>query len=146
MQNTTSPSRSTGPSSSSRSGGWFQQGRSSQPSRVQQPSAPHGSVQQSPSAPASGSGSHAGVRVDFELRRRRELLSSGAVFDLLKRFLPQVFPLARAGRGCVSVTFQSEPARQVRAQLSELGFSWNYELRCWQHPCGRFGSPQPQRA
>jgi hypothetical protein len=79
--------------------------------------------------------------LNFDLRRRREQLSSSAVFDLLKRFLPQVFPLARAQGRYVSVTFQVEPARQVRFQLSELGFSWNYELRCWQHPCGQFPVP-----
>ena len=118
MQNTSSSSQRS--SSSSRSSGWFQQGR--------------------PAASAP--------KLDINLRRRREQLSSVAVFDLLKQFLPQVFPLARSQGRYVSVTFEVEPARQVRFQLSELGFSWNYELRCWQHPCGQFPVPsrQPARA
>ena len=133
MQNTSSSS--SGPhasvrssSSSSRSGGWFGQGQRSA-------SGPHAS------APAVSA-----PKLNLDLRRRREQLSSSAVFDLLKRFLPQVFPLARAQGRYVSVTFQVEPARQVRFQLSELGFSWNYELRCWQHPCGQFPVPTRQSA
>ena len=90
--------------------------------------------------------SESNIVVDLELRHRRRHLSSSAVFDLLRHHLPLVFPLARAIRGLVSVTFPSAPARPVRARLSELGFSWNYDLRCWQHPCGRFTSPSGQPA
>ena len=132
MQNTSSSSQRSSSSSSRSSGGWFSQGRSGQPQPRQS------------SGRRSASGPNASL--NFDLRRRREQLSSIAVFDLLKRFLPQVFPLARSQGRYVSVTFQVEPARQVRFQLSELGFSWNYELRCWQHPYGQFPVPSRQSA
>jgi DNA repair protein RadC len=32
--------------------------------------------------------------------------------------------------------FNTPPLREIRDKLKGLGFHWNHERRCWQHPCG----------
>jgi hypothetical protein len=40
----------------------------------------------------------------------------------------------------VWVTFREQPAENVRAGLSQIGFHWNNSRKCWQHPCGQFAT------
>jgi hypothetical protein len=103
-----------------RSGGWFRQGGAA--------NAPFQPV------------------IDLDLRKRRRLLSSAGVFELLHKLLPSVASQARARAGVVSVSFPAAPEKSVRLCLSEIGFSWVPAQQSWQHPCGRFAAPSRQAA
>ena len=75
--------------------------------------------------------------VNFKLRDQNRMLAPEAVCDLLRQHAPELFDLAEIVGEWVWITFETEPAEKVRAQLSQFGFHWNNARKCWQHPCGK---------
>jgi hypothetical protein len=78
------------------------------------------------------------IVVDLELRAENQWLRVGEVLGLLRQQLPAQAPFAKVHGLWVWVTFPEAPLPVVRSQLSQLGFTWNNNRRCWQHPCGQF--------
>jgi DNA repair protein RadC len=61
--------------------------------------------------------------------------------DLLERLkteMPEIWGQAQVVGKWVWLEFNVPPLEEIRARLKELGFRWNRERRCWQHPCGAF--------
>src|SRR6266478_4645973 len=61
--------------------------------------------------------------------------------------MPEIWGQAQFVGKWVWLEFNVPPLKQVRGKLKELGFHWNHERRCWQHPCGepRMRSSQDPR-
>ena len=59
-----------------------------------------------------------------------------ALLDRLKTEMPEVWDQARVVGRWVWLEFNVAPVKSVRTRLKELGFHWNRERSCWQHPCG----------
>jgi hypothetical protein len=78
--------------------------------------------------------------VNHEVRQQSRSLSSAEVLEHLRRWYPEAFALAEVVGAWVWVTFTEQPAENVRAGLSQIGFHWNNHRKCWQHPCGRFAT------
>ena len=76
--------------------------------------------------------------VNFQQREENRALSTDRVLELLRRWLPNQYALAEIVGQWIWITFPEQPAEQVRGQLSQFGFHWNYARKCWQHPCGQF--------
>ena len=76
--------------------------------------------------------------VNYKERDANRALSTDRVLELLRRWMPKQFALAEVVGKWVWITFTEQPAEQVRAELSQLGFHWNNYRKCWQHPCGQF--------
>jgi len=76
--------------------------------------------------------------VNFQQREENRALPTEKVLDLLRQWLPAAYALAEIVGQWVWITFPEQPAEQVRGQLSQFGFHWNYARKCWQHPCGQF--------
>ncbi len=65
--------------------------------------------------------------------------SRAATFALLNRLkteLPELWDQAQVVGRWVWLEFGVAPSRALREHLRELGFHWNPERGCWQHPCG----------
>ena len=73
-------------------------------------------------------------KIDLDLRKRRRLLSSAGVFELLHKLLPSVAAQARARSGVVSVAFPTAPEKSIRLCLAEIGFSWVPALQSFPAP------------
>jgi len=55
----------------------------------------------------------------------------------LKEKMPEIWSQAEVvGRWCW-LQFDVAPDKAVRDKLKELGFHWNRDRNCWQHPCGQ---------
>jgi hypothetical protein len=76
--------------------------------------------------------------VNYEERDKNRALPTERVLETLRRWMPNQFALAEVVGQWVWITFTEQPAEQVRAELSQLGFHWNNSRKCWQHPCGQF--------
>ena len=76
--------------------------------------------------------------IDREQRTKNRTLPTPKVLELLKSSHPGLFNLAEVVGKWVWVTFQQQPAAELRQQLAQLGFHWNRERQAWQHPCGQF--------
>lgn len=50
--------------------------------------------------------------------------------------LPEISNRAQVVGRWVWLEFNVPPVKDVRGKLKELGFYWNHERKCWQHPCG----------
>jgi RadC-like JAB domain-containing protein len=54
----------------------------------------------------------------------------------LKERMPEIWGQAEVVGKWVWLEFNVAPLKGVRDKLKELGFHWNGQRRCWQHPCG----------
>jgi proteasome lid subunit RPN8/RPN11 len=59
-----------------------------------------------------------------------------ALLERLKAGLPDLLGQAQVVGRWVWVEFATEPSAGVCERLRALGFHWNAERHCWQHPCG----------
>ena len=66
------------------------------------------------------------------------------LLDRLKSEMPEIWGQAQVVGKWVWLEFNVPPLKQVRGKLKELGFHWNHERKCWQHPCG-FRRPRSGR-
>jgi hypothetical protein len=62
--------------------------------------------------------------------------STLALLGKLKTQMPEIWGQAQVVGQWVWLEFNVPPLREIRAKLKELGFHWNQQRRCWQHPCG----------
>ena len=76
--------------------------------------------------------------IDTEARKRNRSLPTEKVLNLLQTGSPDLFNLAEVVGKWVWVTFQAQPAAEIRQTLAQLGFHWNRTRQAWQHPCGNF--------
>lgn len=74
--------------------------------------------------------------IDHSLRAQARNWSTGEVLARLKHELRSAFDSAFVVGSWVWVQFSGEPAPEVRAGLSQLGFHWSPRRQAWQHPCG----------
>lgn len=87
--------------------------------------------------------------VNYKEREANRSLPTARVLEILRRWMPRQYDLAEVVGHWIWITFTEQPAEQVRAELSQLGFHWNNARKCWQHPCGQFkteGSDQDPRS
>lgn len=96
-------------------------------------------TQQAP-APEQAKPSRILPYVNYEERQKSRSLPSAEVLAHLRRWYPQAYELAEVVGAWVWVTFTEQPAENVRAGLSQIGFHWNNARKCWQHPCGQFST------
>jgi DNA repair protein RadC len=59
-----------------------------------------------------------------------------ALLDRLKTDMPELWNKAQIVGNWVWLEFSVPPLVTVRSKLKHLGFHWNRDRRCWQHPCG----------
>lgn len=59
-----------------------------------------------------------------------------ALLDKLKTEMPEIWGQAQVVGKWVWLEFNVPPMREIRSRLKELGFHWNGQRKCWQHPCG----------
>ncbi len=59
-----------------------------------------------------------------------------ALLGRLKTEMPELWGQAEVVGRWVWLEFNVAPQKQIRGKLRELGFHWNRERKCWQHPCG----------
>jgi len=64
------------------------------------------------------------------------LSSTLALLGRLKTEMPEIWGQAEVVGRWVWLEFNVAPEKPVRGKLRELGFHWNPDRRCWQHPCG----------
>ena len=76
--------------------------------------------------------------IDAEARKKNRTLATPKVLSLLHTQLPAAYRLAEVVGRWVWVTFNEQPAAEMRQQLAQLGFHWNRDRQSWQHPCGQF--------
>src|SRR5258706_223376 len=62
--------------------------------------------------------------------------STLALLGRLKTEMPEIWGQAEVVGRWVWLEFNVAPEKDVRSKLKELGFHWNRERQCWQHPCG----------
>src|SRR6266403_1017774 len=62
--------------------------------------------------------------------------STLALLGRLRTEMPEIWGQAEVVGRWVWLEFNVAPEKQVRGKLKELGFHWNGQRRCWQHPCG----------
>ena len=74
--------------------------------------------------------------IDTEARKKNRTLPTAKVLQMLQTAAPEAFRLAEVVGKWVWVTFQEQPAAELRQQLAQLGFHWNNTRQTWQHPCG----------
>jgi len=74
---------------------------------------------------------------------QNRVLNTIEVLARLQADCPVAFDSAEVVGRWVWISFESKPASAVRAFLSELGFHYNKQRGCWQHPCGHFSKRSP---
>ncbi len=97
-------------------------------------------------APAAVEKKDTRLPIDSAARKQNRSLPTPKVLHLLSQSLPDVYRDAEVVGKWVWVSFQAQPAAEIRQQLAQLGFHWNRERQAWQHPCGQFslrGSTDP---
>jgi hypothetical protein len=62
--------------------------------------------------------------------------STLALLAKLKTEMPDIFQQAEVVGSWVWLDFTMPPDPKIRGKLKELGFHWNSQRECWQHPCG----------
>jgi hypothetical protein len=62
--------------------------------------------------------------------------STMTLLDRLKTEMPEIWGQAQVVGKWVWLEFNVPPLREIRASLKKLGFHWNGQRKCWQHPCG----------
>jgi hypothetical protein len=58
------------------------------------------------------------------------------LLDRMKGELPEIWEQAQVVGKWVWLEFNIPPAKEIRGKLKELGFHYNGQRKCWQHPCG----------
>jgi DNA repair protein RadC len=58
------------------------------------------------------------------------------LLDRLKTEMPEIWGQAQVVGKWVWLEFNVPPLQEIRNKLKELGFHWNGQRKCWQHPCG----------
>jgi hypothetical protein len=58
------------------------------------------------------------------------------LLDRLKTEMPEIWGQAQIVGKWVWLEFNVPPMQAIRANLKRLGFHWNGQRKCWQHPCG----------
>jgi DNA repair protein RadC len=58
------------------------------------------------------------------------------LLDRLKTEMPEIWTQAQVVGKWVWLEFNVPPLQEIRANLKKLGFHWNGQRKCWQHPCG----------
>ena len=58
------------------------------------------------------------------------------LLDRLKSEMPEIWGQAQVVGKWVWLEFNVPPLKEIRARLKTLGFHWNGQRKCWQHPCG----------
>ncbi len=58
------------------------------------------------------------------------------LLDRLKTEMPEIWTQAQVVGKWVWLEFNVPPLKEIRANLKKLGFHWNGQRKCWQHPCG----------
>ena len=81
--------------------------------------------------------------IDSEARKQNRTLPTPKVLNLLLQSAPDAYRLAEVVGKWVWVSFNEQPAAEIRQQLAQLGFHWNRERKAWQHPCGQFSLSSP---
>jgi hypothetical protein len=76
-------------------------------------------------------------RIDLQKRIYNRGLSSRKVIELLQKEAPRLWELAEVVGKWVWIEFAEMQPPQITAELSQLGFHWNYRRQVWQHPCGQ---------
>src|ERR1041384_8173698 len=64
------------------------------------------------------------------------LSSTMALLGKLKAEMPEIWGQADVVGRWIWLEFNVAPEKEVRGKLKELGFHWNRDRQCWQHPCG----------
>src|ERR1017187_6907979 len=59
-----------------------------------------------------------------------------ALLEKLKTEMPEIWDQAQVVGKWVWLEFNIPPAGVIRERLKQLGFHWNGQRKCWQHPCG----------
>jgi len=59
-----------------------------------------------------------------------------ALLDRMKTELPEIWNQALIVGKWVWLEFSIPPVKEIRGKLRKLGFHWNANRECWQHPCG----------
>ena len=93
--------------------------------------------QLSTSTPAAAKPDHR-LAIDREQRTKNRTLPTPTVLQRLQSTLPEVYRFAEVVGKSVWVSFNEQPAAEIRQQLAQLGFHWNRQRQAWQHPCGQF--------
>ena len=106
-------------------------------SRSEQLSGNSNSQTETEKAPETAPQKSARPSVNFEERERNRQLPLEKVLEVLKCSMPRQYELAEVVGKWIWITFSEPPTETVRAELSQLGFHWNNNRKCWQHPCGQ---------
>ena len=88
-------------------------------------------------APAAAKPDHR-LAIDRVQRTKNRTLPTPTVLQRLQSTLPEVYRFAEVVGKWVWVSFNEQPAAEIRQQLAQLGFHWNRQRQAWQHPCGQF--------
>jgi hypothetical protein len=59
-----------------------------------------------------------------------------ALLDRLKTEMPEIWGQSQVVGKWVWLEFNVPPVGKIRENLKKLGFHWNGQRKCWQHPCG----------
>jgi DNA repair protein RadC len=59
-----------------------------------------------------------------------------SLLDRLKTEMPEIWTQAQVVGKWVWLEFNVPPVGKIRENLKKLGFHWNGQRKCWQHPCG----------
>jgi hypothetical protein len=59
-----------------------------------------------------------------------------SLLDRLKTEMPEIWGQAQVVGKWVWLEFNVPPVDEIRTNLKKLGFHWNGQRKCWQHPCG----------
>jgi len=65
-----------------------------------------------------------------------DLDNTMTLLDRLKAEMPEIWGRAQVVGKWVWLEFNVPPLQEIRANLKKLGFHWNGQRKCWQHPCG----------
>lgn len=66
------------------------------------------------------------------------MTSTLGLLERLKTEMPEIWNQAQVVGKWVWLEFNVPPLQEIRARLKDLGFRWNRQRQCWQHPCGAF--------
>ena len=84
-------------------------------------------------------------RISIKERRKNRALPTEKVLNLLRTEAPRFWELAEVVGKWIWIQFSEKQPREVTSALSELGFHWNNNRQCWQHPCGTVKPRDPRR-
>jgi hypothetical protein len=76
-------------------------------------------------------------KIDLVKRRRNRSLPTDRLLEMLHKESPRFWELAEVVGKWVWVQFEGKQPPLITAELSQLGFHWNYRRQIWQHPCGQ---------